>query len=202
MPCFRLVEQRRGTSEFVLVQLHATMEFREPGGIVRWQKVPARFGPFVIVSLHLASVGLAQGASKRLALGSDGEETRRETSRTQPLQPPRRLRLVDAAKMPVLTRGRKPPAHGAAALIRIRARVWMAHADECSLDPEETIKVVRATARRMPDTVAQARDEARSRNENKSQSSVNRRVTEILRYADARRRAFEQALAAMGRRSG
>ena len=78
----------------------------------------------------------------------------------------------------------------------------MANADECSLDPEETIKVVRATARRMPDTVAQARDEARSRNENKSQSSVNRRVTEILRYADARRRAFEQALAAMGRRSG
>ena len=88
MPYFRLVEQRRGTSEFVLVQLHATMEFRELGGIVRWQKVPARFGPFVIVSLHLASVGLAQGASKRLASGSDGEETRRETSRTQPLQPP------------------------------------------------------------------------------------------------------------------
>ena len=33
-------------------------------------------------SVHLASVGLAQGAPKRLASGSDGEETRRETSRT------------------------------------------------------------------------------------------------------------------------
>ena len=37
-------------------------------------------------SVHLASVGLAQGAPKRLASGSDGEQTRRETSRTQPPQ--------------------------------------------------------------------------------------------------------------------
>ena len=87
-------------------------------------------------------------------------------------------------------------------LTRIRPRVWMAHADECGLDPEETIEIVRATARRMPDAVAQARDEARTRDENKPQASVDRRVTEILRYADARHRTFEQALAAMGRRSG
>ena len=84
----------------------------------------------------------------------------------------------------------------------IRPRVWMAHADECSLDPEETIEIVRATARRMPDAVAQARDEARSRDENKAQASVDRRVAEILQYADASHRTFEQALAAMGRRSG
>ena len=38
-------------------------------------------------SVHLASVGLAQGAPKRLASGSDGEQTRRETSRTQPPHP-------------------------------------------------------------------------------------------------------------------
>ena len=87
-------------------------------------------------------------------------------------------------------------------LTRIRPRVWIAHADECSLDPEETIEIVRATARRMPDAVAQARDEARSRDENKAQASVDRRVTEILRYAGARHRTFEQALAGMGRRSG
>ena len=47
-------------------------------------------------------------------------------------------------------------------LTRIRPRVWIAHASECALDPEETIEIVRATASRMPDAVAQARDEARS----------------------------------------
>ena len=87
-------------------------------------------------------------------------------------------------------------------LARIRPRVWIAHASECGLDPDETIGIVRATARRMPDAVAQARDEARSRDENKAQASVDRRVTEILRYAGARHRVFEQALAGMARRSG
>ena len=82
-------------------------------------------------------------------------------------------------------------------LTRIRPRVWMAHATECGLDPEETIEIVRETARRMPDAVAQARDEARTSDENKAQASVNRRVTELLRYAGARHRAFEQALAGM-----
>ena len=86
-------------------------------------------------------------------------------------------------------------------LTRIRPRVWIAHAGECGLDPEETIEIVRATARRMPDAVAQARDEARSSDENKAQASVDRRVTEILRYADARHRAFEQALAGMRRKN-
>ena len=71
-------------------------------------------------------------------------------------------------------------------LTRIRPRVWMAHADECSLDREETVEIVRATGRRMPDAVAQARDEARSSDENKAQASVDRRVAEILRYAGAR----------------
>ena len=87
-------------------------------------------------------------------------------------------------------------------LTRIRPRVWIAHASECGLDPEETIEIVRATARGMPDAVAQARDEAHSSDENKVQASVDRRVTEILRYADARHRVFEQALAGMSRRSG
>ena len=87
-------------------------------------------------------------------------------------------------------------------LTRIRPRVWMTHATECGLDPEETIEIVRATARRMPDAVAQARDEARTSDENKAQASVDRRVTEILRYACARHRAFEQALAGMRRKNG
>ena len=78
----------------------------------------------------------------------------------------------------------------------------MAHASECDLDPDETIEIVRATARRMPDAVTQARDEARSRDENKAQATVDWRVTEILRYVGARHRAFEQALAGMGRRGG
>ena len=78
----------------------------------------------------------------------------------------------------------------------------MAHADECNLDPEETIETVRATARATPDAVLKARHEARSGDENKAQASVDRRVTEILRYAGARHGAFEQALAGMGRRSG
>ena len=86
-------------------------------------------------------------------------------------------------------------------LTRIRPRVWMAHADECSLDPEETIEIVRATARRMPDAVAQARDEASSSDENKAQASVDRRVADILRYAGARYRTFEQALAGMTRKN-
>ena len=85
-------------------------------------------------------------------------------------------------------------------LTQVRPRVWMAHASECGLDPEETIEIVRATARRMPDAVAQARDDARSSDENKA--SVDRCVMEILRYAGARHRAFEQALAGMRRKSG
>ena len=52
------------------------------------------------------------------------------------------------------------------------------------------------------DAVAQARDDARSSDENKAQASVDRRVMEILRYAGARHRAFEQALAGMRRKSG
>ena len=54
----------------------------------------------------------------------------------------------------------------------------------------------------MPDAVAQARDEARSGDENKAQASVDRRVMEILRYTEARQRVFEQALAGMRRKSG
>ena len=88
------------------------------------------------------------------------------------------------------------------ALTRIRPRVWMAHATECGLDPEEPIEIVRATARRIPGAVAQARDEARTSDENKAQASVDRRVAEILRYAGARHRAFEQALAGLGSKSG
>ena len=87
-------------------------------------------------------------------------------------------------------------------LTRIRPRVWIAHASECGLDPDETIEIVRATARRMPDAVAQAGDEARSSDENKAQASVDRRVMEILRYTEARQRVFEQALAGMRRKSG
>ena len=87
-------------------------------------------------------------------------------------------------------------------LTRIRPRVWIAHAGECGLDPEETIEIVRGTARRMPEAVAQARDEALAGDENKTQASVDRRVMEILRYAVARQRIFEQALAGMGRKSG
>ena len=87
-------------------------------------------------------------------------------------------------------------------LTRFRPRVWIAHAGECGLDPEETIEIVRATARRMPDAVAQARDEARSNDDNKAQASVDRRVMEILRYTEARQRVFEQALAGIRRKSG
>ena len=87
-------------------------------------------------------------------------------------------------------------------LTRIRPRVWITHASECGLDPDETIEIVRATARRMPDAVAQARDEARSGDENKAQASVDRRVMEILRCTEARLRVFEQALAGMRRKSG
>ena len=87
-------------------------------------------------------------------------------------------------------------------LTQVRPRVWIAHARECGLDPGETIEVVRATARRMPDAVAQAADEARSRDENKAQAAVERRVAAILRYAAARHRAFEQALAGMYRKGG
>ena len=80
--------------------------------------------------------------------------------------------------------------------------MWITHASECGLDPDETIEIVRATARRMPDAVAQARDEARSGDENKAQASVDRRVMEILRCTEARLRVFEQALAGMRRKSG
>ena len=86
-------------------------------------------------------------------------------------------------------------------LTRIRPRVWITHASECGLDPDETIEIVRATARRMPDAV-QARDEARSGDENKAQAWVDRRVMEILRYTEARQRVFEPALAGMRRKSG
>ena len=57
-------------------------------------------------------------------------------------------------------------------LTQVRPRVWMAHSSECRLDPEETIEIVRATARRLPDAAAQARDEALAGDENKSRTGM------------------------------
>ena len=72
----------------------------------------------------------------------------------------------------------------------IGVRQWVAHAKECGLDPDRTLHIVRKIATHAPDAIAAARTTVRARDENRHQSSVDRRAEEMIRYAERRRRVF------------
>ena len=71
--------RRQFTAEYRLRIVEEADRCTRPGEVGRMLR---REG---LYTSHLS--GLARGAAKRLASGSDGEQTRRETSRAQPPQP-------------------------------------------------------------------------------------------------------------------
>ena len=74
----------------------------------------------------------------------------------------------------------------------IGPRQWLAHAHQCDLDPERTLAIVRETVRDAPEAIAAAREAVREHDENRFQSSVDRRAEELVRYAEKRKRVFEE----------
>lgn len=81
----------------------------------------------------------------------------------------------------------------------IGPRQWRRHAVECGLDPEETLAIVRNVAGEMPEAIAAAGERAKTRDENRWQGAVGRRLERMIRYAETRRRVLEEDLARMRR---
>ena len=86
------------------------------------------------------------------------------------------------------------------ALSRFGPVQWMQHARECAQDEEETLAIVGDTARQLPDAITSARERAKTRDENRWQGAVDRRVNAMLKYAATRAKAFEDALRSMRRK--
>ena len=84
-------------------------------------------------------------------------------------------------------------------LSEIGVRQWLAHAEQCGLDPNRTLQIALRTASEAPDAVATARNTVRTRDENRHQSAVDRRAEKMIQYAERRRRVFTEE---QTRRSG
>ena len=69
-------------------------------------------------------------------------------------------------------------------------RQWIEHAQRCNLDLETTMGIVTNTMRDAPGAIAQARDKARTEDENVLQDAVNRRCEDLLAHANARAREW------------
>ena len=82
----------------------------------------------------------------------------------------------------------------------IRPAHWVRHAKHCRLDPEETLETVRRVSGKLPGALEEARDAARGEDDNREQSSVDRRVERVLRHARGTRDRFERMLEARTRR--
>ena len=85
-------------------------------------------------------------------------------------------------------------------LSRLGPVQWMQHARECGQDEEETLAIVGETARQLPDAITSARERAKTRDENRWQSAVDRRVDAMLAYTATRTKAFEDTLGTMRRK--
>ena len=79
-----------------------------------------------------------------------------------------------------------------ARLSGIGPRQWLAHARQCNIDPEHTLAIVRETVRDTPEALAAAREAVRESDENRYQSSVDRRAEAMIGYAEKRRRVFNE----------
>ena len=87
------------------------------------------------------------------------------------------------------------------ALAGIGRRQWLAHAEQCGLDPEHTLALVRETVRDAPEAIAAARDTVRARDENGNQHAVDRRAEALIGYARTRRRVFGEEDSRRSRRA-
>lgn len=83
---------------------------------------------------------------------------------------------------------------------RIGVKSWTAMAAQAGLDPERTLEEVRAVGRALPGAIAEARSEARTVDENREQTWVDRRVAATLSYAERRARVLEQEIESRARK--
>ena len=77
---------------------------------------------------------------------------------------------------------------------------WMQHARECEQDTEETLAIVGEMTRLLPDAITSARERAKTRDENRWQGTVDRRIEAMLDYTAARAKVFEEAIGRMRRK--
>ena len=82
----------------------------------------------------------------------------------------------------------------------IRPGHWVRHAEQCRLDPGETLETVRRIAGKLPGALEEARDAARGEDDNREQPAVDRRMEQVLRHARGTRERFERMLDARARK--
>ena len=75
-------------------------------------------------------------------------------------------------------------------LQRIGPRQWITHAQQCGLDPDYTLEIVRETVRDAPEAIAAAREAARTEDENRLQATVDHRMEKLVEYTRSRQREF------------
>ena len=134
--------------------------------------------------LHRRNVGIAHVAGKEGRIG-----------RLAPLYD-----VSSSVGNPVVSNHLAIGVGGRKAFGEIRPPHWVQHAKRCRLDPEETLQTVRGIAGKLPGALEEARDAARDEDDNREQSSVDRRMEQVLRHARGARERFERLLEARARR--
>ena len=86
------------------------------------------------------------------------------------------------------------------ALSRLGPVQWMQHAKECGQNEEATLAIVGETVRQLPDAITSARERAKTRDENRWQGAVDRRVDAMLACTATRTKVFEDARGTMRRK--
>ena len=71
---------------------------------------------------------------------------------------------------------------------------WLTHAKNTGQDPDVVIATVNEILRDLPEAIANARDRARTEDENIDQDAVDNRVEDLLRWAARRKRGWETML--------
>ena len=91
--------------------------------------------------------------------------------------------------------------NGVRQFAKIGPKQYEAMAHSGGVDPDWTMELVRRAARRLPEALHAARDEARSQDENREQTWVDRRVDATIRQTLTRSQEFEKRLNALYRKN-
>ena len=81
---------------------------------------------------------------------------------------------------------------GVSGIHRITPLRWIRHSRACGIPVDRTLAVIDDLFRALPDALATAREQARTTDENVSQTEVDRRVDATVRYVQARERGYRQ----------
>ena len=91
---------------------------------------------------------------------------------------------------------------GARTLHDIGPKQWITHAEQCDIDREHTLAIVRETLRNAPQALDQARTLAHAEDENRLQATVDRRMEKLIAYTLARGQEFTSREARKTRNAG